>query len=357
MSPSIPTIAITGINGFIATDLVLHFLSRNWHVRGSVRTPSQADKLKSHPLYEQHLTSGTLKVIVVEDLAKSDLSGLLEGVDAIAGIAAPLPQLDNTTLTWDDYKEPTIEPILRILGYAQKSSTIKSVTFLSSAASTVDLTLTSGKVYTENDWNPYTEELCKTLDAKKDGMASVTWYFAAKKLAEQAVLRFQETERPSFSITTICPPMIYGPAQYITSVEQIENLAGGSQQEFLNLFAGKTRPLPHQYFWSFVDIRDVSEAFYLAITKGISGKFLVSAHGYNWQEFADKLRKLRPDLDAYFPLGEPKRYPAHGWSIDSSKSEKQLGIQWRSTEETLLAAVEFYEKLGLFKSAPGTKQV
>ncbi|WVQ77262.1 hypothetical protein IAR50_006945 [Cryptococcus sp. DSM 104548] len=357
MSTPIPTIAVTGINGFVATEVVLLFLSRGWHVRGSVRTPSQADKLNTHPAYEAHIESGNLKVIVVADLAKSDLSELLDGVDAVASVAAPLPKLDNPDLTWDDFKGPTVEPILRFLHYAQKSSTIKSVALMSSLGSSLDLQPPPGKVYTENDWTPYSEDACKALDIKSNPLASVIWYFTAKKLAEEAVLQFQASEKPTFAISTFCPPMIYGPARFLSTVDDIKTI-GGSQEEFLGLFAGKDQPPPsHQFSWSFIDVRDVAEAFYLGVTKKASGKFLVSGPGYTFQEFADRLRALRPDLDAFFTLGEPGRYAPYAWSVNASKSKKELGIQYHTMDETLIGIIEFYEKLGLFKQAPAGKKV
>ncbi|TYJ53748.1 hypothetical protein B9479_005586 [Cryptococcus floricola] len=351
MASNSPLIAITGINGFIATEVVLLFLSHGWHVRGSVRTTAQADKLKVHPAYEKHFASGKLEVVVVADLSKADFTELLEGADAVASLAAPLPKLGDPTLTWSDFKGPTSDPLLRILDYAKKSTTIKSVAIMSSSASSLRLDHQPNKVYTEDDWTPYTEEYCESLSAATNPMATIIWYFAAKKYAEEAVLKWQETEKPSFAISTFCPPMVYGPAHYIPALADLKALKG-STDEFLNLFIGKDQPLPGQFSWSFVDVRDVAEALYLGVTKEVSGKYLVSGHEYSWQELADKLRELRPDLEAYFPLGEPGKRIPNEWSMDSSKSKRELGIEYRSTEETLKGTIDLFEGLGLFKEAP-----
>ncbi|WVQ77233.1 hypothetical protein IAR50_006916 [Cryptococcus sp. DSM 104548] len=351
MSP-IPTIAVTGINGFIATELVLFFLSRNWHVRGSVRTSAQADKLKTHPAYKAHIANGRLEVVVVEDLAKGDLGELLEGVEAVASVAAPLPKMGDSSLGWEDYKRPTVEPILRILHYAKKSTTIKSVLLMSSLSSSMDLESPPGKVYTEDDWNSYTEETCKAVELDKNPMAPVIWYFTAKKLAEQAVLEFQKTEKPAFSISTFCPSMVTGPAHFLASAEDVDTL-GDSQKLFLALFAGKDQPLPPQFSATLVDVRDMAEAFYLGVSKRAEGKFIISGPEFTYQQLADKLRTLRPDLEALFPLGEPGNQTPYPSSIDATKSKEVLGLQYHTIEETLVAAVEFYEKLGLFNRAPG----
>ncbi|TYJ53745.1 hypothetical protein B9479_005583 [Cryptococcus floricola] len=351
MSSNAPIIAITGINGFIATEVTLLFISHGWHVRGSVRTPAQVEKLKTHPAYAKYFITGELRAVVVEDLTKSDLSELFDGVQAVASLAAPLPSRDPT-VTWDDFKVQSIEPALRILKQAQQSDTIKSVIITSSSASALDLVGVPGKVYNEDVWNPLTEEFCQTLSLATNPMTPAIWYFAAKKLTEQAVLEFQETEKPSFSTAIFCPSMVCGPANYIDSTQVFKDLRGVPSNQILNLFVGKDQPLPMKFAFAFVDVRDVAAAFYAAATKKVSGRFMLSADEYNWQEFVDKLRALRPDLDAYFPLGEPGKEVKDDWSMDASKSKKELGLEYRSTEDTLKDTVKHLESIGLFKEAP-----
>ncbi|WVQ77225.1 hypothetical protein IAR50_006908 [Cryptococcus sp. DSM 104548] len=318
MPPTSPLIAVTSINSFIA---------------------AEADKIKTHPAYEMHMFNGNLKVVVVEDLAKSDFSELLDGVDAVANVAAPLPnnpKLDNTNLTWDDdFKGPIVEPVLRILQHAQQSTTIKRVALISSLASSIDFQAPPGKVYTEIVCTPYTEEACKALDIEK--VLGISWrQLPCISLSRkwQAVLQFQEREKPAFSISVLCPCMVHGPARFLSSLDDTNN----SQKDFLDLFAGKDQPLPPQYSGAFVDIRDPAEAFYLAVMKKASGKFLISGHEFTYQNSADRLCALRPNLAALIPLGEPGNQTPYPSSIDASKSKQELGIQYRTMEETFTAA-------------------
>ncbi|ODO00376.1 hypothetical protein I350_07012 [Cryptococcus amylolentus CBS 6273] len=351
-SNNAPTIAITGINGFIATEVALIFISNGWHVRGSVRTHAQVETLKAHPAYAKYFASGVLRAVVVEDLTKSDLSELFDGVQAVASLAAPLPSRDPS-VTWKDFKIQSIEPALRILKHAQKANTIKSVIITSSNASALDIIGGApGKVYTEDDWNPLTEEYCQSLDLATNPMTPAIWYFAAKKLTEQAVLEFQDTEKPPFSITILCPSMVCGPANYIDTTQAFKDRRGVPSNQILNIFVGKDQPLPMKLACAFVDVRDVAAAFYAAATKQVSGRFMLSGHEFDWQEFVDKLRALRPDLDAYFPLGEPGKDVPGDWAVDASKSKKEFGLQYRSTEDTLKDTVNYLESIGLFKEAP-----
>jgi nucleoside-diphosphate-sugar epimerase len=58
-------------------------------------------------------------------------------------------------------------------------------------------------VYSEKDWNPITEE-----QAQESIMFG---YRASKTFAEKAAWEFIEKERPNFTVSTINPPMVFGP--------------------------------------------------------------------------------------------------------------------------------------------------
>ncbi|ODN76500.1 hypothetical protein L202_05166 [Cryptococcus amylolentus CBS 6039] len=76
---------------------------------------------------------------------------------------------------------------------------------------------------------------------------------------------------------------------------------------------------------------------------------------YTWQEFTDKLHLIRPDLSSFFPLGQPKSksegggYTPAKWAFDAKKSREELGIEYRTMEETLRDAVGFFETIGAFQ--------
>jgi nucleoside-diphosphate-sugar epimerase len=60
--------------------------------------------------------------------------------------------------------------------------------------------------YTEADWNPVTYE-----EAKSPAMDGASAYSASKAFAERAAWDFMEEHKLSFSLATVCPPMLYGP--------------------------------------------------------------------------------------------------------------------------------------------------
>ncbi|WVQ77250.1 hypothetical protein IAR50_006933 [Cryptococcus sp. DSM 104548] len=351
MSPN--TVAITGLNGFIATELAVLFLSRGWHVRGSVRTPAQAQNMKEHPVYSKYVEGGELSVIVVEDMAKSELGELLEEVKSVACIAAPLPGPHVTS--WAQLRDPTIQGIKRVLEYAQASSTIKSIAIMSSVGGVVDWSAPPEKVFSEDDWIPFTDEDCQadSTDNNIDQGILMKWYGTAKKLAEHYAFSFQEKENPAFSIATLAPPMVYGPPIYIPSFKDIPKLQY-YQQEYFSLFAGgRDQALPVQMAQSWVDVRDVAEAFYLVLEGQKKGRYVISGGQYKWQDWADKLHTLRPDLEQYLALGQPGNPPASRWKVDASKSVRELGLEYHTSEETLKDTLAYWESLGVYKEAPG----
>ncbi|WVQ77244.1 hypothetical protein IAR50_006927 [Cryptococcus sp. DSM 104548] len=356
MSSSAPIVAITGLNGFISTHTALAFLAHDWSVRGSVRSQSKVDQVKSLKVWQPYLEQGRLEVVVVEDLVEGNLTDFLKGVEGVAHLAAPLGM---TELGWEGYKKPTIEGMVNILRQAKSVPSIKGISAMSSMSALYDVLTPEaqqdGRIYTEDVWTPLTEEKAVNFDPK-DPKAMWIYYGAAKRLAEEAALAFVDDEKPQFSVATFCPPMVYAPFHHISNLSEIADTTG-SPPIFASFFSGRDEPLPSKGGFSWVDARDVGEAFFRAVDKQISGRFIVSAGKSNPQIFVNKLRELRPDLDEYIIRGEPSEGKLGPTSyIDATKSQKVLGMTYRPLEETLRDTVAYMEEIGAFKEAPGASK-
>lgn len=86
-----PTVLITGINGFVAIHTAVQFLENGWDVRGTVRSEEKGKKALAVPAFEKY--KGKVTYVIVEDLIEGDFTEALEGVEAVSAIASLPPAL------------------------------------------------------------------------------------------------------------------------------------------------------------------------------------------------------------------------------------------------------------------------
>ena len=79
-----PTVLITGLNGFVAAHTAVIFLQNDWNVRGTVRSQDKADKVKTLPALQSYFDQGRIETVIVEDLIKGDFTEALKGVDGVS---------------------------------------------------------------------------------------------------------------------------------------------------------------------------------------------------------------------------------------------------------------------------------
>jgi nucleoside-diphosphate-sugar epimerase len=174
---------------------------------------------------------------------------------------------------------------------------VMRVVITGSCAAIVDFTGEAAKpataeprTYTEDDWNPDSWETAMA------GTLNVA-YCASKKFAEQAAWDFLEVEKPIFDIVVLNPPMVYGPIRH--SVPSLKDL-NESIAMIYNLFvdAEADGELPPNGMPSYVDVRDLADAHWLAATtRGASNTRMIICGGRaSSQNISDALRKNVPEL-------------------------------------------------------------
>ena len=242
---------------------------------------------------------------------------------------------------------------------------MRRIVITSSFASVLDVTkgLRPGYVYTEADWNPMTAE-----ETHAAGPSAA--YLVSKTLAEKAAFDFVEKEKPGFSIATVTPPMVYGPL--LETYDSMEKL-NTSSMDIYRLFNGSLKEVPDTAFWAYIDVRDrmfslidawsnfncalfvsietrssnannilVAKAHYLAYTTPAAAnqRYLTAARNYSYQILCDMIRAKYPELVATTPEGRANQPLPDVYRLDTSKSKKELGLEYRSIEETLFDAVD-----------------
>jgi nucleoside-diphosphate-sugar epimerase len=79
-----PTVLITGLNGFVAVHTALVYLSNGFSVNGTFRSQSKADKTLALPVLASYVKEGKIKAFIVEDLIQGDFTKALEGVEIVS---------------------------------------------------------------------------------------------------------------------------------------------------------------------------------------------------------------------------------------------------------------------------------
>ena len=199
-------VLLTGGSGFIAAHTLDILLEHGHSVVTTVRSQDKADKIKAS--YQKYADNGQLSFAIVPDIAQPDAfeKAVVSDPPFEAVLHTASPFHFNVTDVQKDLLDPAIIGTTGILKSIKKNApSVKHVVITSSFAAIVDGSkgFWPGHSYSEDDWNPMTLE-----DAKENPMMG---YRASKTFAEKAAWDFIEKEKPSFTLSTINPPMVFGP--------------------------------------------------------------------------------------------------------------------------------------------------
>ncbi|KAH8685714.1 putative cinnamoyl-CoA reductase [Tricladium varicosporioides] len=326
------TVLVTGGSGYVAAEVLNAFLKRGYKVRTTVRNEASANKIrKSHSKYLAQLSFA-----IVTDLeTPGGFDEAVKGVDGVIHTASPfvLSVEDNER----DLLKPAINGTLEVLKSVQQHNPdVKRIVITSSFASVVDVFQGGrpGYTYTEADWNPTTYEIA----AKKDTPGEVS-YCASKTFAEKAAFDFVNDNKPNFDVTTICPPMVYGPSSaYLPDLKHL-NTSSADIYRFTN---GSEKTVPDTAFFAFVDVRDLGEAHVRAyeLPEAARQRYLCAASGYTYQQVADIVRKDFPERRDLCPEGTPNAPFPDVYKLDTSKIKKELRMEFRSLQDSIHDMVE-----------------
>ncbi|CAE6520424.1 unnamed protein product [Rhizoctonia solani] len=317
-------VLVTGVNGFIGVQIARALNERGYTVVGVVRHESKTSRLRS--LLPQAVTDGSLTFAIVPDIAKPGAFDevLSSGQPFDAVIHAGSPISTSIEDVERDIYQPAIEGTLGILRSVKaRAPSVKRVIITSSFVAVADRSKGArpGYTYSEDDWSPVTPE---------QGLENV-WigYTASKILAERAAWSFVETEKPNFTITTLCPPFTYGPADQVTNIHDLNT----SIAQIYAVFEGKTLMPISGYVW--VDVRDIALAHVLAIESAAAAnqRYLIAGGIYSPQQVIDYMWEKYPERakEKNISKGTPdKLWPEGGvFDVDATKSQSDLGLKYR----------------------------
>jgi len=331
-------VLLTGGSGFIAAHVLESLLEHGYSVVATVRSAHKGQQiLDSHKQYGKD----KLDFVIVEDIAKSGAFDSAVVADppyeAVIHCASPYHFNAKTPEECDQLITTAVNGTTGLLKAIKRNApSVKRVILTSSYAAMVDYGQPLTHIYTEVDWNPITQEQAH--------QSAPFAYLGSKTFAEKAAWDFVRDEKPCFTMTTMNPPMVYGPVIHsLSSIDAINT----SNARFVSLLKGSpSTPCPATVNYLFIDVRDLALAHVLALEKpGTENqRFFVTAGNYSNAEIAQVIGEEYPEFRDRMPVGEalkPGERPATGVNgYDNRKSVEVLGLQYRSLKESVRGVID-----------------
>ncbi|KAG7913648.1 hypothetical protein KL927_005234 [Ogataea polymorpha] len=251
--PKGTVVLVTGGTGFIGAHCIQVLLENGFRVKAAVRSKTKGEQLvKSFNKYESALTFG-----IIEDVSDHySLVRLAEGCSGILHLASPY------TYAVKDFAKELLDPALKgtqtVMEAAAAHKSIKRVVITSSFAAVFDATkgLQPNVVLTEEDFSPLTYE--DGVNASDPAVA----YRASKIVGERAAWDFISQRKPSFDISVLCPPMVYGPLATTELLSSLDNLNFSNLTIWKMATSGSATPVPPTKGPVYVDVRDLAFAHF-----------------------------------------------------------------------------------------------
>jgi dihydroflavonol-4-reductase len=322
---------VTGSTGLLGNHLVRLLAAQGHHVKALARSREKASKL-----------FGDLDVTIVQGdlLDVSRFAPELAGCECLFHTAAYFREYFQTGGHWDLLEQTNITGTMTLLTEAERRG-IHRVIYVS----------TAGVIGANPSGAPSDES------TPPDAKVLKNLYFRSKALAEEAIDAFLQ-DHP-LSLVFILPAVMFGPA----------DLGPTSTGRIVLAFLARKIPGLIAGGIPMVDARDVAQAMLEAAVKGRSGdRYIVGGHYCAMSDLFKTLERVSgipaPTRHVPYPMllvyawllemngrltGRPGllsreivqiiRYRLH---VVSDKAMQELGVRFRSVEETLCDEVEWY---------------
>jgi nucleoside-diphosphate-sugar epimerase len=257
--------------------------------------------------------------------------------DAVVHTASPFHF--NITDPKKDLLDPAIIGTTGILkAIKANAQNVKRVAITSSFASIINPN-NHPKSYSEENWNPVTME-----EAIGD---PATAYRASKTFAEKAAWEFVKNEKPNFQLSTLCPPLVFGPVvHYLNSLDAINTSNARMRDMIQGKMKDKLAPTG-TFIW--VDVRDLALAHVkvIELPEAAGKRFFVTAGYMTNKDIADSIRKSFPELTPQLPPEDSQSdLPKEIFKYDNSLSIEILGLKYRSLDECVRETVKSLQGVG-----------
>ncbi|KAL2759628.1 hypothetical protein ACRALDRAFT_2023779 [Sodiomyces alcalophilus JCM 7366] len=329
----------------LTAHILEQLLEAGHQVVTTVRSEEKAQKIR-----EAHNDLGrdVLDVVIVPDIAREDAFDEVvktPGLEAVLHTASPFHYKWTDPLT--EVVNPAVIGTTGILKALHRSAPgVKRVVITSSFAAILDETRLEdpAMVFSERTWNPVTID-----DIHR---SKPTAYRASKTLAERAAWDFVASNKPSFDLVTICPPLVLGPVvHHLASLDAINT----SNERVVQMVRGDWKSaIPETgppFLW--IDVRDAARAHLRALDRPEAGgrRLFATAGRFCNAEIAKAARDNVPELKDRLPSAQVTggEYPPADkfFGYDCSETNAILGIDWISLEKSVVDLITDIRSFGV----------
>ncbi|KAF8828467.1 hypothetical protein HHX47_DHR3000261 [Lentinula edodes] len=293
MATNSDIIFLTGGSGFLGSHILIQLLERGYHVRAAVR-----EKKAAHFKQDYERFKDQLEVVAIADIATDQFSDALKGVKAVIHTAAPISGRVNDAKS---LLKGAVEGLLNVILHAEKAGITRIVV---------------------TNWHQTTKEAA----LQTEGVAA---YSAAKTLAEREVWDFAEAH-PHIEITTINPPLLYGPLAEGFSLPNPDYSALSTN---LLIYKFLTPEGTFPAYPLYLDVRDAAKAHLLALdsapTSQVGRKRIMisSPHEVVFANIISTINAKRPELKDRLIKTPPREFPYTRLDVDLKRLEEVLKMK------------------------------
>jgi nucleoside-diphosphate-sugar epimerase len=334
INPGAPVL-VTGASGYIASWIVKYLLEAGHTVHGAVRDPAKKSGLEHlHKLSDAH--PGKLKLFKADLLDEGSYDTAMQGCELVMHTASPFI-ITGFTDANEALVRPALEGTRNVLNAANRTASVKRVVLTSSVAAihsdNIDAQDVPNHTFNESHWNTRS-----SLDHQP--------YYYSKALAEKEAWAMQ-AKQSRWDLVTINPGLVLGPSMARAS-------ASTSLTTMKQLVNGTMFPAAPRLQMALVDVRDVAMAHLKAgFTPAAQGRHITSAGNPTMLDLGQLLRKRYGNKYPFPFLPAPKFMiwliapmvgltrkfvslnVGHPAQFDASKSRRELGLNYRSVEDTV----------------------
>ncbi|WP_033280736.1 NAD-dependent epimerase/dehydratase family protein [Streptomyces sp. NRRL F-525] len=338
MSVGGETVLVTGGSGFVGSHLVRQLLERGYRVHTTVR--SLGNEAKVAPLRAMgDQFPGALGLFEADLLTEGSFDAAMDGCRVVFHVASPFLMPEKIKDGQKDVVEPALTGTRNVLAGIERTPGVEKLVFTSTVGAIfgdyVDVLAMKDETLSEDYFNT-----TSTVENNP--------YHYAKTVAERAAWDAQQAQN-RWRMVSVNPGLILGPS--LTPASD-----SGSLFLLDELFKGYFFYGAPDFSFTVADVRDVASAHIAAAENpDAHGRYIVAAA--RMASFLDMSRALRQHHPRDYRLPRhglphwPVRVlgPAFGltqdyirkhlgirFPVDNRRGVKELGIDYRPLEETLL---------------------